>query len=369
MGVKVGVKVRMVLSEMSIMSKKTIRPNEKCGFTLAEMLVVVAVIGLLVAILVPMLGNALAYARYVGCTSNLEKLGQAYATMYSTRRMTGLTGIGSLGAGWPKMFQPYVAGSKSVICCPTKGGEGIMEQASLDQYYNEVYVGGAYQGAMALSESDSPFVWKLSQTQYQDFLNAGKGRGYNYTGYKPDNNVGSYYYMLEDNAWRGGGDMDFWDVNYLIETDGINVKITVVPGYTVYTHNLIHGNGPGKKILIADTMRKAGETVEIPGKGVASYGINTVADQFDPGDGDKILLMDYDFVTVAASQYDETGDRAGQLIERWQPDPNDPTGPLKFARHMRKANVLFTDGTVHLMRPDDIHPNNPESCAKYWDPR
>ena len=351
------------------MSQKTIRPNEKRGFTLAEMMVVISIIGLLVAILVPMLGNALAYERYVACTSNLKELGIAYATMYSRRRMNGLTGVGVLGAGWPKMLQPYISGSISVICCPAVGGEGVMEQASLDQYYNEVYIGGNYQGAMALSESDSPFVWKLSQTQYEAFLNAGKGRGYNYTGYKPDSNPGLYYYMLEDNAWRGGGDMDFWDVNYKIETDGINIKITVVPGYTVYTHNLILGNGPGKKILIADTMHKKGETVEIPGKGVASYGINTVADQIVPGDGDKILLMDYDVITAAGSQYDETGDRAGQLIERWQPDPNDPTGPLKFARHMRKANALFTDGSVHLMRPDDIHPNKPESCAKYWDPR
>jgi len=346
------------------------RPDEKRGFTLAEMMVVVAIIGLLVAILTPMLNNAIAYQRYVGCANNLEKLGQAYATMYSTRRMNGLTGIGTLGSGWPKMFQPYVSGSISVLCCPSVGLKGGMEQASLDQYYNEVYIGENYQGAMALSESDSPFVWKLSQTQFDVFLSTpGHGKGYNYTGYKPDSNPGVYYYMLEDNAWRGGGDMDFWDVNYKVETDGINITITVVPGFTVYIHNLTHGTGPGKKILIADTMRKKGQTVEIPGKGIATYGINTVADQMEPGEGGKILLMDYDFVTAAGSRYDETGNRAKQLNERWRPDPNDPTGPLKFARHMRKCNVLFTDGSVRLMHPDDIHPNIPDNCAKYWDPR
>ncbi len=348
----------------------TNKNSDKRGFTLAEMLVVIAVIGLLVAILAPVLDSALSYERYVACKSNLEKLGQAYATMYSTRRMNKLTGIGSLGSGWPKMFQPYLSSSASVVCCPASGVEGGMEQASLDQYYNEVYIGNNYQGAMALSESDSPFVWKLSQTQFNVFLNApGHGKGYNYTGYQPDSNPSVYYYMLEDNAWRGGGDMDFWDVNYKIETDGINVVITVTPGYTGYTHNLTQGTGPGKKILIADTKRKHGQTVEIPGKGIASYGINTVADQIEPGDGDKILLMDYDYITVAGSQYDETGDRANQLNERWRPDPNDPTGPLKFARHMRKANVLFTNGTVRLMNPDDIHPENPENCTKYWDPR
>lgn len=340
------------------------------GFTLVEVLVVIAVIVLLVAVLMPVLDGVFAYQKYIACAGHLKELGNAYGTMYATRRMNREVGIGALGSGWPRLFERYVSGSNSVFWCPAAEGEGVWKKASLDQYYDEVYIGGSYQGAMSLSESDSPFVWRLSQTQFDVFKNSsGHGQGYNYTGYKPDGNPNLYYYLLEDNAWRGGGDMDFWDIIFKIETDGINYKITIVVGITGYVHNFIQGQGANKKILMADCRAYNGKSVEVKGVGIASYGINTVADQVEPGEGGKILIMDYDLVTAAGSQYDETGDRARQLTEKWRPDANDPTGPLKFARHMRKCNVLFTDGTVKLMRVEDIHPNMPDNCAKYWDPR
>ena len=149
----------------------------------------------------------------------------------------------------------------------------------------------------------------------------------------------------------------------------INYKLTVVSGFTGYTHNLLLGNGPGKKILIADCYNNNGASVEIKGKGIASYGINTVGDQVLPGTGGKILILDYDVITAAGSPYDETGDRASQLAKDWQPDPNNPSNGPHFARHMRKANVLFTDGSVKLMPIANIHPSIPKNCAQYWDPK
>ena len=346
---------------------RTFRRN---GFTLAELLTVISIIVLLVAVLSPVLKDIYAYQRRIACTNNLEQLGVAYSNIYSTRQMKGERGIGTLGSGWPKQFETYVSGAKQVFWCPEAEGEGEWEKASLEQYYNEVYIGTTYQGAMSLSENASPFVWKLSETQFNVFLSSpGHGRGYNYTGYVPDANPNVYYYLLEDNAWRGGGDMDFWDVNYKVETDGINYKLTVYPGYTAYHHNLTLGTGPGKKILIGEAQQRRGETVEVKGKGVASYGINTVADQVVPGSGGKILIMDYDLEIAAGSLYDETGERAKQLSERWIPDPNNPSNGPKFARHGKKANVLFTDGHVKLMPVADIHPGIIKNCEEYWDPR
>jgi len=346
----------------------------KRGFTLAELLVVIAVIALLVAVLMPVLNSAFVYQRYVNCAHNLSELGVAYGTMYSSRRMIGLPGIGALGSGWPKQFETFVSGSRSVFWCPAAGTEGVMEKASLANYYDEVFIGSAYQGARSLAETGCPWIWRLSQTQFDVFWNTpGHGQNYPYVangGYKPDSNPNVYYYLMEDMGWQsGGGDQDFWDVMYKVETDGINYKLTVVSGFTGYWHNLLLGNGPGKKILIEDCYHKNGVSVEVKGKGVATYGVNTVADQVLPGTGGKILILDYDVVTAAGSPYDETGDRAKQLAKDWQPDPNNPANGPRFARHWRKANVLFTDGSVHLMPIADIHPGIPKNCAQYWDPK
>lgn len=51
--------------------------QEKQGFTLVELLVVVAIIALLISLVMPGVGNALARARLTGCSSNLRQQGQA----------------------------------------------------------------------------------------------------------------------------------------------------------------------------------------------------------------------------------------------------------------------------------------------------
>jgi prepilin-type processing-associated H-X9-DG protein len=90
---------------------------------------------------------------------------------------------------------------------------------------------------------------------------------------------------------------------------------------------------------------KAGEFV--------SYGMSTHVGRMSPGVR-KILAIDYEAQvcwvgTGAASQSDGYGD-------------------LVAPRHLGKLNVLFSDGGVVTMAPEEIDPEMTELHERYWDP-
>lgn len=84
--------------------RKTARPvgfslRLLAGFTLIEILVVVAIIAMLIAILLPSLARARAQARNVNCQSNMRQLGMAFLA-YSTAWKGRLPGDEENGADW-----------------------------------------------------------------------------------------------------------------------------------------------------------------------------------------------------------------------------------------------------------------------------
>jgi hypothetical protein len=100
--------------------------------------------------------------------------------------------------------------------------------------------------------------------------------------------------------------------------------------------------------------------------GKSSYGINSMSARILPAKR-KLLAMDYERTVAVGSAYDEGTDRAEHL-SYWNPKPANPKAPPTFARHFGKSNVLLADGTVHLMGPLNINPNNPLNAREYWDP-
>lgn len=67
---------------MSFSSSPRSRPPDLRGFTLVELLVVVAIVAVLAGLLLPALGSAKAAARRAGCLSNLRQVGLAI-TLYA----------------------------------------------------------------------------------------------------------------------------------------------------------------------------------------------------------------------------------------------------------------------------------------------
>jgi prepilin-type N-terminal cleavage/methylation domain-containing protein/prepilin-type processing-associated H-X9-DG protein len=98
--------------------------KERRGFTLVELLVVVAIIAILAALLFPVLAQARAAARKSSCTSNLKQLAMAftqyfqdYDETFPANGVSHVMGVQDIELLWIRQIQPYVK-NYGVLHCP-----------------------------------------------------------------------------------------------------------------------------------------------------------------------------------------------------------------------------------------------------------
>jgi len=104
------------------------RQSRSGGFTLVEMLVVVAIIAILASIMFPVFSRARAAARKTACSSNLRQIGTAFELYVSDndecfpfayRDCPAITSPPNLNAGrllWPEAIQPYCKNTDLFTC-------------------------------------------------------------------------------------------------------------------------------------------------------------------------------------------------------------------------------------------------------------
>lgn len=117
-------------------------PRRACGFTLIELLTVIAIIGLLAAIIVPVGGRVRESARKTACTSNMRQLGAAVLMFAQDNRGSlpvavdygadpfGLKGTDTGWWGWFTYVRGYanssrtnLADGKITLTCATSTSE------------------------------------------------------------------------------------------------------------------------------------------------------------------------------------------------------------------------------------------------------
>src|SRR2546427_12816736 len=89
-------------------------------------MVVIAIIGILAALLLPVLSNAKASARRIQCTSNLHQVGISLGVYVDDLKryppFVFSAGLPYRSNYWDAQLLPYAGGSKGVFLCPAQTG-------------------------------------------------------------------------------------------------------------------------------------------------------------------------------------------------------------------------------------------------------
>lgn len=292
------------------------KQHDSRGFSLIELLTIIAIIMLLAALLMPALRNSKATAQRAQCLSNLHQIfiswqgRKADVSMGAVRRLSHFAGHGMLMAN--------LSYQAKVFICPNDTNTHWAGASAL----SEVYSGGNYLYDMPFEEGPYTQVRAMTATMLE-------------LGYEDIRPM--------------GGDMDYDDFySRQVDLGEGNSRLTVWKGTAGYTFNVIDADG----LLLLSNVTSA---VSVDLKGIkSSYGFNSQFYEMTVGQR-RIMALDYDKPMAAYFNFNPS-----------VPPDNWPT--WAGVRHSKRCNVLFTDGSAMPMYPDEIDPSIAANASAYWKP-
>jgi len=397
------------------------------AFTLLELMVVVAIIGILIALLMPSVSSAWDMARMTQCQNNLADLFKAQMSWIADRDATS---EGTLNAGWAGTLQMYLEGKGSTLRCPSAlilstgaGGGGTGGGGTPPSTVSDEFAVGANEVIVQVPDItiDDVGIGVLDASKnllYEIPLAPSPYWSWFQSWPLPDGRT-HIEGNLDQNYWRRAdgtyGDDDFtFDVEFRGSAPS---KVTIGPcdgsANTAYgkwsdmrvAHKPIWGGQVfgdlfaaghvGETIDLQKEMEKNGTlppktllrkkvfecwTILAASKGTlgaTSYGIsrgsyqvalNTYVPRSDPK---LFFILDY---PRAVADYTAINDTMPDT-PFWDRIFIDPTPPEEWApptglegrkweevqalRHFGKANVLFCDGHIEALGPEDLGATNP----------
>ena len=200
---------------------------DRRGFTVIELLVVVVILGVLFAILLPVLLRAKASARRAVCVTQLEQIAKAtrmYADDYDRVIVPARTAVAGMGRGitWCVILQTYLKSDKILICPDDDNPLPTKDSVCLPHSYGINY-------ALAFNSlwGPAPFTTSIAHVQrvsdiilFFDMKGSVAEMGSSYTAHRlgrvdfRHNEIGNFAYL--DGHVKGlrkdaAGDMRAWD--------------------------------------------------------------------------------------------------------------------------------------------------------------
>lgn len=332
--------------------------TRRSGFTLVELMVVLAIIVILVAMLMPFMDGIRERGYVTLCQNNLQKIGQAMAISGSRaggRKPTDAT--------WLLASTSY--GSQDILICPKGsyrgGGTGVTvsgaievvpapKSAALGDYESSTTVRmwqerEAYFLPVSVNVNCiNPGVYDTNFSTVAGAIPAGTMVDCYFLHFDPAGSQASY---IRDQKITFSEDIlgILWNVSTLDPTDTV-LGSPSTAGYE--TGVGARGFENGQEHVTFDTDKRTfiirewystspGEEVRIlttPG-GRASYGVNAKVDNVTSGP-EQIYIVEYQRNMV---EIDYPG---------WQ--------AYSAPRHFGKSNALFWDGSVKLLTPEEYNP-------------
>jgi len=303
------------------------------AFTLAEVMVVVAILALLLMILAPSLNRTLGMARSTLCRNNLAKISTAFGTYVG-----GVDGSGAAAAHppdsglWPGV--PYsVCPSKNLFICPEKEEKSSFSLPTnpLDGLVYVHRVRGFEVPFAEVGLGKMHFGTRRGSDARGEYIECGTD----------DNSACTAAYMDRDGH-------DGIIRIYLMPNGEIIAKLmkyscgesncVLYKGKPLFPDNVYTTPGEERYGWLGPGTSKNGMEVVLAKGMKCSYGINERSGELRNGTN-RVLLVDYDQMVVKLG------------------DPKCPEMlAAGAARHMGKLNMLRVDGRVQAMGPTQLDP-------------
>lgn len=301
------------------------------GFTLAELLVVLAVVGLLTVLVMPSFTAAQKAARATICRGNLSRIG----TVFSAAEQASGQPVSAVGAtmiypdwrSWPYKAQ-IACNVLELYKCPDDMRPRV-DSASLRR---RVEYRSSFRGGVAIplvGEVENNYVLSRRGPNYSEYVFEEAGN-ITQAFWTPGNHNDGWLRFFDDGLieiidCNCGGDNQLW-----------------IDGQPAFGTNPNDSKCTQMRLNIGRKVR-----TNLGDPGLASYGVNIYAHRYAYG-ADVVVLLDYDALTA---------------------DPDDAARTreilLQSRRHFGRMNVLWGDGTV---RPRGVVALDPIVNRRKWNP-